>query len=36
MEEKGKVERQKGRWRIGEALLNNHFFEEIVGRSLRA
>jgi hypothetical protein len=32
MEEKGKkkVKGQKGGWRIGEALLNNHFFEKIV------
>jgi hypothetical protein len=35
MEEKGKVKGQKGGWRIGEVLSNNHF-ENLFWRSLRA
>jgi hypothetical protein len=33
MEEKGKVKGQKGGWRIGEALLNNHFDKIVLGEA---
>jgi hypothetical protein len=33
MEEKGKVKGQKGGWRIGEGLLNNHFEKIVLGEA---